>query len=228
MKNKQHLRALGVAIILILIISGVYYISRTQQPVTESMNEPPQEQSNDSEQSEMTEGSVSGVESGNDIEGNTGEDNNVQTPSIDITPYTVFLGFTEDFDIASEPASGKVDKAVVGYEWEAIFPSPLFATISLPAWDTSGTTYTVSTWNEDTASYEHLGQFPAGEEIEFPREGFLGARKFKVTGIDPALRICPGDRVFTWDARFTFEGDIGLIRTPITENLPDGETCQIR
>jgi hypothetical protein len=80
-------------------------------------------------------------------------------------------------------------------------------------------TYEVYVWDRESGAYVLQGEYPAGQEIEFPREGARGANKFKVLGIDPGLRICPGDRHFNWEARFTLPGSVGLVRTPIVQEL---------
>jgi len=128
----------------------------------------------------------------------------------------------------------EVGKAVVGYEWEAVDLSPPFDSVSLPQWDPKdtdlSTRYEVHVWENGATGYTVLGSYPTGEEINFPREDLNGPHRFKVLGIDPKLRICPGDRSFTWSFRLTYP-DIkrtAVVRTPITVDLPQGEKCEMR
>lgn len=181
--------------------------------------------------SQTSESATVEKEVGSNTEQDSTTEKSILEPNIITTPYSVYIGFATDVGTSSEEVlQQEVGEVVVGYEWEVLFRSPMFSTVVLPAWDLSNEgqqkEYTVQVWDED--SYMLLGNYTSFEEIKFPREGLRGASRFKVTGIDPALRICPGDRSFIWDVRFTFEGQLGLIRTPITQDLPQGETCRIR
>jgi hypothetical protein len=242
MENNKNTRILiGLVAVAALAAGSLYYSlgDRTEAPMG---NEEPSPSGMTEENTELNgEPNSSGggtMDGGSASSGNgpttsseqdTSEENDLRKPTIPTNEYTVYHGFTAEFEGASEPVSAEVGEVVVGYEWEAMFPSPLFATVSLPEWDASGSDeYTVEVWNDDSSSYEVLGKFRSGVEITFPREGFYGGRIFKVTGIDPNLRICPGDRSFNWNVSFTFESEMGLIRTPITQALPAGETCTLR
>lgn len=152
-------------------------------------------------------------------------------PSILTTPYSVYLGFASEFGTSSEAVlKEEVPKTVIGYEWESL-GIVMFDSVVLPAWDpNSAGEYEVSVWNEESNTYEALGTFSSGEEVQFPRNQLEGPRRFKVMGIDPALRICPGDRSFNWSVKFTFNADMGLVRTPITQDLLTlpPENCRMR
>lgn len=150
-------------------------------------------------------------------------------PSIAVTPYTVYMGFAKDIEGAAPPSEKAGNEVVVGYEWEALPNSQMFASVVLPAWDPENRKrrYTLDSWDAEAGVYLRLGKFPSGQEIDFPRKEFVGSTRFRVLGIDPALGICPGDRSLSWDARFTFDGQLGLVRTPITETLAAESTCQL-
>lgn len=140
-------------------------------------------------------------------------------PSIGLSPYSIYIGFAVRFGTSSEAVLNKeVSQMVVGYEWEALPGSPLFDSVELPQWGAPDAQYEVQVWDEASSTYLSLGSHPAGEEVEFPRDGLIGPSKFKVLGISPALRVCPGDRSFTWKVRFTFGGNVGLVRTPLTQD----------
>ncbi|MDP4020461.1 MAG: hypothetical protein Q8P58_00245 [Candidatus Adlerbacteria bacterium] len=154
-------------------------------------------------------------------------------PTITTTPYSVYLGGAAAFGTSSEALMREeVSQVVIGYEWESLISSPMFDSATLPQWDPNDTNfqniYEVYVWDLETNGYILLGEYPAGTEIQFPRDGLTGPYKFKVLGIDPVLRVCPGDRSFTWSMRFTFPGDISIVRTPITQNLLFSEKCQMR
>lgn len=154
-------------------------------------------------------------------------------PSIATSIYTVYIGFAASFGTSSEAVMRQeVSKAVIGYELEALPESPTFDSATLPRWDPSEAglekKYEVYLWDENTNTYQLFGSYPALEEIQFPREGFKGQTRFKVLGIPPALRVCPGDRSFNWAARFTLPLQLGLVRTPITQELLPWETCRMR
>ena len=157
--------------------------------------------------------------------------NDIQTSEeTERSPYAVYLGFASSVGTSSESfMRQEVSEVVVGYEWEALTKSPTFTTVVLPQWDSSDAglekEYVVHVWDRETESFVFFGNFPPAEDIKLPREGLLATQKFRVTGIDPSLRICPGDRSFTWQLRFAVEGEFGLVRTPITQALPSGETC---
>ena len=232
--NKLVFGSIVLIIVLAATFFGIRFFNKPAE-VAEPAEEVPTEQVEEPENIEKT----PEEEAQGNSEENTGTGNGEEPlpegsfkiiPTIETTPYTAYLGFAKDIDGASEPAAEEVGEVVVGYEWEALVNSQLFASMVLPVFDPSDESaeYDIEVWNEESQSYEVLGNFPAGEEVDFPREGFAGATRFKVTGIDPALRICPGDRSFTWDARFTFEGELGLIRTPIIEPLLGGQTCRLR
>lgn len=221
-----------VMIVFVIVFLGIRLINERTE-VVESDNDRPVEQ----------------MKNQGDVEGNpaeptreapaenmgadkelTPEEPEKVVPSIETTSHTVYIGFAEDIEGATEPTAEEVNEVVVGYEWEALPRSQMFASVILPEWDTENTEaeYLVESWDEETESYISLGAFPFGEEINFPRDGFVGSTRFKVTGIDPKLRICPGERSFTWVTRFTFDGRRGLVRTPITEILPPGQTCTLK
>lgn len=154
-------------------------------------------------------------------------------PTIPLTPYTVYLGKAVAFGTSSPLLMGQeLGQAVIGYEWESVDPSPMFDSVSLPQWDSADTqlqnTYEVYVWDDTKSQYVLLGAYPRGQEIQFPREKQNGPRKFKVLGINPALRICPGDRSFTWSFRLTSLAPMSIVRTPVVQTLPFPETCQMR
>jgi hypothetical protein len=148
------------------------------------------------------------------------------------TPYTVYLGYATEFGTSSpEVLQKEVAKVVVGYEWEALPDSAMFDSITIPMFDPNeGHDYKVHVWDREADRYILLGEYEAGRPVEFPREDLNGPRRFKVLGIDPGLRLCPGDRSFTWSFRFTFPVSWGVIRTPITQDLLvlPPETCRMR
>lgn len=157
----------------------------------------------------------------------------IKPPKIATTSYSVYIGFASEVGTSSAGLMNKeVNEAVIGYEWEALPNSQLFASVVLPTWDDSKdgdrNEYEVFTYNEEKESYESLGKFPKEIEIDFPRDGLIGPSRFRVTGISPDLLICPGDRSFNWDIRFTFDGQPGLVRTPITQKLLFWQKCKMR
>jgi hypothetical protein len=172
----------------------------------------------------------------------TGEENPLSDSSnengnpvinIPTSPYSVYIGFASSMATSSSSVlEQEVSEVVIGYEWESLPKSPGFATVVLPEWDPSKSgqeKYEVSVWDEKSDSYKLLGSYPSSEEIKLPREGFIiTTKRFKVLNIDPVFRVCPGDRSFTWDFRFTAKDDYSLVRTPITQPLPQGELCQMR
>jgi len=218
---------LGGVVVLVLVALGVWYIS-PRDYASPAADEPSAAGSEtDASDADASLGATEGDKHASVEEAPT--EGNVLAPNIPISPYTVYIGFAEEIGMSNSAFMGlEVGEAVIGYEWEALPGGQLFATVMLPKWSEEDEEYEVHVWNEETGSYDVLGTYPAGEEIEFPTEGFVGPSRFKVTGIDPALRICPGDRSFNWALRFTFEGRLGLVRIPITQELAPGETCQMR
>jgi len=230
MKESYIVWLVGIAIVVALVVTGIQFGLEQQSPArgfvdtetTISTSTPEASDDSDSE---------AGQDGGGEVE--DGEKDGKRTPrsNIALSPYSVYIGFASSVGTSSQSVlQQEVSHVVVGYEWEALPFSPMFSTAILPNWDDSEEgkqkAYTVHVWDED--SYTVLGTFSSADEIKFPREGLRGASRFKVTGIDPELRICPGDRSFTWDMRFTLEGQLGLIRTPITQDLPQNETCRMR
>ncbi len=159
--------------------------------------------------------------------------NKLISVNIATTSYSVFLGFAVNVGTSSaDLMTREVREAVIGYEWEALSESQLFASVVLPEWDTTkegeDTEYKVEAWDSEKSEYILVGQFPSLEEVDFPRDGLIGPSRFKVTGINSNLLICPGDRSFNWDIRFTFGGQLGLVRTPITQKLSFWQKCEMR
>lgn len=228
MKNKNIL--LLIVVIGALAVAGAYYIFGPS-PAAPT---PDEQQSIQSETTAEASGNIkdNAADSDTATELETSEVPEEQVavvPSIVTTPYSVYIGFAADIGTSSaDLMDEEVDEVVIGYEWEALPGSQMFATVLFPLWDQTETEYTLQVWNEESVSYEVFGSYPSGEEIEVPHTGLIGTSRFKVTDIDPALRICPGDRSFTWEVRFTFDGSLGLVRTPITQKLPTGEMCQMR
>lgn len=240
-KSKSvSLTAVGLVVIVLVALGLFVFIQEKKQIPSEMPDQSVgQEERNDGSVNE-SEVQVNEIEdvaaAGNVVEEAPAEELieeeiSIEFPTVTPTLYSIYIGLAKDLDTATEtPEPAEVNEVVVGYEWEVLLGSPFFATIALPEWDpeNQSATYAVSVWDDLSQSYMLLDSYHSKTEIEFPRDGFAGARVFKVTGIDPDLRICPSDRSFTWDARFTFEGDLGLVRTPITQKLPEGETCRLR
>ena len=237
MENKYIFWISGIVIAAALVVFGVRYVSDDQpidsqgesSVITQTLEAIPPQESVSSE--DKTDGIASEQESKSNTEQDSPKEENVPKPSIVVTPYSVYIGFATSMGTSSESLmKTEVSKVVIGYEWEALPWSPMFSTVTLPEWDVSKEgqqkEYSVYIWDKD--SHVLLGGYTLLKDIKFSRDGLRGASRFKVTGINPALGICPGDRSFTWSVRFTFLGTLGLIRTPITQDLPQGETCRMR
>jgi hypothetical protein len=196
----------ALLIIAAIVAAAVFGVSKkAQAPAPAATSTPPQSATSTPPQEPPPPEPAEGEEGG---------------PSITLTPYTVYLGFATRYGTSSRELMGyEGTQVVVGYEWESLPDSPMFDSVELPQWGEEDTEYEIEVWDDGAAAYVLLGEFPAGEEVQFPRDGLNGPRKFKVTGISPTLRICPGDRSFNWQVRFTFPWDIGLVRTPITQDL---------
>jgi cytoskeletal protein RodZ len=223
-----------VAILLAVLVVGAYYLLSSSQPSSEEEAVSTVEEgvatdeatSTDSVEIAPTANAETATPTISEVT-ETQEENTLK-PSISTTPYSVYIGFATDIGTSSAALMGaETGEVVTGYEWEALPGSQLFSDITLPLWGSSEARYTVQVWDEELETYTVLGDFPSGVEIEFPRDDFVGPSRLKITGIDPALRICPGDRSFSWDVRFTFAGEMGLVRTPITQTLSLGETCEL-
>ena len=247
MENKYIFWISGIVIVAALVVFGVRYVSddqpidsqnessTTTQTVTTTLSQSPS-----SQEDRTDNGTISEREGESNAVQEASKKRAIPEPSIAISPYSVYIGFATSVGTSSESLMQKeVSKVVIGYEWEALLWSPMFSTVTLPEWavgpehsegilseDGQQKEYSVYVWDKD--SYILLGDYSLSDEIKFPRDGLRGASRFKFTGIDPALGICPGDRSFTWNVRFTFSGTLGLIRTPITQDLPQGETCRMR
>ena len=233
--GNKHI-VIGSFIVAALVILTISYFSRDEAKPSDNdvvlTGQTPTTTPSDSSVVEINEDLVS-VKDNEDNSGlGSSERGKVQEPSITISPYSVYIGFATSVGTSSKSLMQKeVSEVVIGYEWEALPPSPMFSTITLPEWDASeqGQQKEYAVYIFDENSYTLLGSYTSSEDIKFPRDGLQGASRFKITGIDPALGICPGDRSFTWEnVRFTFEGPLGLIRTPITQDLSSGETCHRR
>jgi hypothetical protein len=109
---------------------------------------------------------------------------------------------------------------VIGYEWISDPDSPNFASVQLPFWgmlefeDFTDREYTVEIWNDDNYSFFKTGTLL--EEVIFPDDG---VQRFKVTGINTDLRICPGDKSkYTWGLKFSSDGIFRGKRIPILKD----------
>lgn len=219
----------GIALVLAAILVFLF-LGNNRGPLDSGDPAPDQQATSTPED---TAGNETGSGAGsNDTNATSTRPSKIAKPTIPTSPYTVYIGFAAQVGTSSAELMNKaVGEAVVGYEWEALPWSQVFDSVVLPDWDEQGE-YEVLVWETDeegkNGSYTSLGTFSEGDTVQFPREGFAGALRFKVLGIDPALRICPGDRSFNWQAAFTFEGNLGLVRTPITKKLPAGELCELR
>ncbi len=123
----------------------------------------------------------------------------------------------------------EIHKVVVGYEWISNPGSPKFASTTIPMfWFSEDSNweekeYGVYIWQED--DYVFYKSIKSTGSVSFPSGGIS---KFKVIGIDPKHRVCPGARGYMFAMYFTESGMFDGVRVPITELSPSNLPCKKR
>ncbi len=220
MNNINPIFIAGAALVVLAVLAVGYFAYQPSLPSTTN-----------SEAIETQATSTSATSSPQAVTSATSSPKSATQPTIALSQYTVYLGSAISLGTSSESVMRQqVSKVVIGYEWETTPKNLMFDSVVLPQWDPSETggerEYEVYVWED--GAYTLLGRHAPQKEIQFPRDGLNGPRRFKVVGIDPALLVCPGDRSFTWSMRFTYPGEVGLVRTPITQELWPWGTCHMR
>lgn len=134
---------------------------------------------------------------------------------------------TEYSDASYQDLSVTDSKQVVaGYLWHSYKGSPNFLSVSLPRLgiyvgkDDSKTKYTIDIW--DGNQFTFYAEALPGEEVVFPQGGVY---EFRVTGIDPEFKICPGDRGYIWGIKFVSSGRFEGARIPLGRKKDAGKVC---
>lgn len=130
---------------------------------------------------------------------------------------------------SSQKNMGTDSLVATGFVWESKPNRPKFASVMLPIWgfdrdsNWNKKEYKIEIW--DGGKYVFYKTTIPAHAITFPNGG---VSKFRITGIDTKLKICPMEKdIYTWMLTFTKSGQFEGVRTPITEDLsPQGEKCQ--
>lgn len=115
---------------------------------------------------------------------------------------------------------------VTGYVWESDPGSPHFQSVFIPFINLDKSLFyekfSVYIWTN--GKYEFYQDSSQGKEVTFPDQG---VSKFKITGIDPAFKLCVKQHVAT-GLKFVDTGTFKGGMKPITEDLTSsGITCKM-